>query len=203
MNLIEKSEAQELLSPYVDFLYTWPMQAWDKYHRLIPDELLVEFCARTRASAVHNLIVSQARSAQQSNLRVFNHRKMAGIVINNRLVTRFKKFNEDSSSSSIPTKQVRDFRNQHTLPGFPSTHNLELGYLLNEAQTEIVEVRIAQPSGRGVAWAFAINGGGIQDVVVDIFNNPNQPETREEGALIQPKESAKVATILQFKKGES
>jgi hypothetical protein len=203
MSLIEMSEAQELLSPYVDQLYSWPTQAWDIYHRSTPRELLVEYSARTRASAVHDLMVARARADEMLELKVFNHRKMKGVLIAGRLVARFKKLSEDGKSCSIPTKQVRDFRQQRSLPGFPSTHNVELGYVLNEAQTDIVEVLVTQPSGKGVAWAISITSSGMQAGISDIFSAPKTPNNGSEGAVIKIKDTVHIATVLPFKKGES
>ena len=203
MSLIELSEAQELLNPYVDYLYSWPTEAWDKYHRSTPRELLVEYSARTRASAVHDLIVANARADEMSDLMVFNYRKMKGVLIAGRLVTRFKKLSEDGKSCSIATKQVRDFRQQRSLPGFPSTHNLELGYVLNDSQTEIVEVLVTQPSGKGVAWTLSINSSGMQGEISNIFTAPQAPTSGADGAVIKIKDSVHIATVLPFKKGES
>jgi hypothetical protein len=203
MSLIDLSEAQQLLNPYVEHLYSWPTQAWDTYHRLTPKELLVEFSPRTRASAVHDLMVANALAENVPNLHVFNYRKMRGVLIAGRLVTRFKKLSDDGKSCSIPTKQVRDFRHQCSLPGFPCTHNLELGYVLNDAQTEIVEVLVTQPSGKGVAWTLSINGSGMRGEVANIFGAPQTPNSGADGAVIKIKDSAHIATVLPFKKGES
>ena len=203
MSLIEMSEAQELLHPYVDFLYAWPTQAWDTYHRLMPKELLVEFSPRTRASAVHDLMLANASIDEAPELKVFNYRKMKGVLIAGRLVARFKKLSEDGKSCSIPTKQVRDFRHQCSLPGFPCTHNVELGYVLNEAQTEIAEVLVTQPSGKGVAWTLSISSSGMRGEVSNIFTAPQAPNNGAEGAVIKIKDSVQVATVLPFKKGES
>lgn len=161
------------------------------------------FSPRTRASAVHDLIVRNALTDERPELKVFNYRKMKGVLIDGRLVTRFKKLSEDGKSCSIPTKQVRDFRHQCSLPGFPRTHNLEIGYVLNEAQTEIAEVLVTQPSGKGVAWTLSISGSGMRGDVANIFSAPQAPNSGTDGAVIKVKESVQVATVLPFKKGES
>ena len=180
MPLIDQSQAFELASPHFAALYDIPHEAWDTYHRDTPSRLLVSYSQRTRASAVHDLIVTGAECYAASGkanggLRTFERQLMRGIVIANTLAIRIKKLNEDSLSRSQITGQVAQFREQIPLEGLGAVHNLEWGYVINEAQTDIVEIRLVCPSGDGVYWAMRIDGRGASFDTVDIFTPQVSP----------------------------
>lgn len=165
-----------ILQPHLGFLHDLPHNAWAQYHAEIPAHLLIAFCSRTRASGVHNLMVSDATryAAVTADVRPFDRFKMKGITINGVLAIRFKKLGEDSRSRNQPSQQVRDFRNQMRLDGIPAAYNLELGYVLNEHETEITEARLVHPSGKGIFWWTRIGAPGEQAGTIELF--PNQPE---------------------------
>ena len=184
------------LGPHVDALYRIATVPWDEYHTLVPSDLLVAFCPRTRASAIHNLMVRAATqyAATTENVQPFDRQLMKGMVIDGRIAIRFKKLDEDSYSRGHYTKQVEEFRNQQTLDGIDATHHLELGYVLNRDETEISEVRVVYPSGRNNAWWSRIDASGIQPVVVDLLP-PLRPTDGDGGAIIKPKDKGVVIPI--------
>lgn len=198
MPLIDQSQAFELASPHFAALYNIPHEAWDTYHRDTPSHLLVSYGLRTQASAVHDLIVAGAESYAISSmanggLRTFERQRMRGIVIANTLAIRIKKLDEDSLSRSQITRQVTQFREQIPLEGLDAIHNLEWGYVLNEDQTDIVDIRLVCPSGAGVYWSMRIDGRCASFDAVDIFTKPASPAPNP--PKIGPKKKAIVIPI--------
>lgn len=179
MGLITQEEAMAILEPHISALRGIPLDAWAEYHSEIPENLLVAFCSRTRASAVHNLMVKNAAqyaAANSATVRLFERQKMAGITIDGRLAIRFKKLDEESLSRNQPTQQVQDFRGQQALDGIDAAHNLELGYVLNQEETEILEVRVVHPSGQAVYWWSQLGDAGEARGTIELFTPPTGPE---------------------------
>ncbi|MDB5875657.1 MAG: hypothetical protein JWQ07_5099 [Ramlibacter sp.] len=193
--MIGQQDALQILDSHAEALYSIPMEAWDQYHAETPQSLLVHYCARTRASAVHNLMVANAARyvAKCGNaVQMFERRQMVGLAIDG-LAIRFKKADEDSRSKNQPTLQVQRFRNQVPVIGVPATHNLELVYVLNEHETEMLEVRVAHPSGDNIAWWFRLRGGRAEPGVFDIFQP--QPHAPIAPAKIGPKKTGEVIPL--------
>lgn len=114
-------------------------------------------------------------ATKASGVRTFERKLMKGIVIDDCLAIRFKKLGEDNYSRGHYTKQVEEFRSQQVLDGIDAAHHLELGYVLNGFATEISEVRVVCPSGRGTAWSSTLNQSGMQPVVVDLLPQDKGP----------------------------
>src|SRR5438552_2799647 len=178
MALINQSDAAEIIQPHAGALYDIPVKAWDEYHTKIPADLLVSFSPRTRASAVHDLMIQNAAkyATQAKDVGLFDLRMMRGMVIKSLLAVRMKKLDEESSSRSQPTAQVTAFRNQETFEGLQALHNLELGYVLNEAETDIAEIRLVCPSGDGIYWWMRIGPKGAEPMVLPLFPAPTGPD---------------------------
>jgi hypothetical protein len=207
MALISQSDAAEIIQPHARALYEIPANAWDEYHAKVPADLLVSFGPRTRASAVHDLMIQNAaKYASQANDTVlFDMRMMRGMVIKSLLAIRMKKLDEESSSRSQPTAQVTAFRNQETIDGLQALHNLELGYVLNEAETDIAEIRLVCPSGDGVYWWMRIGPTGAQPMVLPLFAAPTGPagDNNKGPAKIGPKQKDGVVVPLRSRKDEN
>jgi hypothetical protein len=186
VNLLTQDEAIAALGPHVDALFKIATAPWDEYHARMPQDLLVTFSTRTRATAIHDLMVRDAikYAASADRVRPFERQMMRGMVIDDRIAIRFKKLDEDSYSRGHYTRQVEEYRSQQSLDGIDAAHHLELGYVLNRDETEVAEVRIVYPTGRNNAWWSRIDGADIQPVVIDLLP-PDGPEGG--GAIITPK----------------
>ena len=200
---ISQQEALKRLAPHCDALFQIVTNPWNEYHALMPREFLIAFGPKSRANNIHDLMLRDAgryASKAEGNVRMFQRQLMKGIVIDD-IALRLKKLNEDSLSRGHYTKQVEEFREQKQLDGIDATHHLELGYVLNEDETEQAEVRLACPSGKGVAWWSRIDRSGIQPVVLDLFPADGDPSA-DGGAIIKPKERA-VVVPMRRKSDES
>jgi len=126
-------------------------------------------------------------------VRIFERNSMKGLVLDERIAIRFKKLDEEGLSRGHYTQQVEEFRSQRELDGIDAAHHLELGYVLNRDETEISEVRIVCPSGRGTAWWSRIDATGIQPMVFDLF--PTPVPSGDGGAVVKPKDKGVVVPL--------
>lgn len=192
----------DILAPHSAALFRIATVAWDEYHARIPKDLLVAFCTRTRASALHNLMVREGTryAAVTDGVRTFERKLMKGLVIAEKLALRLKKLGDDNLPRGHYTKQVEEFRSQQVLEGIDVPHHLELGYVLNSEETEVAEVRVVCPAGRGYTWAAEIKDDGIQAVVFDLL--PVNPAPSDGGAVIKPKGAGGVVVPLRRNQDE-
>ncbi|MET4574983.1 hypothetical protein [Ottowia thiooxydans] len=173
--------------------------AWADY-RALPSICHVTFGARSRASVVHDFLLSRAAAYADSTPGVcyFKLNLMHGIVIGGRYAIRFKKFDYDNRSRNQPTLQVAEFRSQIELDGIDAAHHLEVGYILDDLDADVVDVRLACPSGYGNAWVVSLSDRGTATVVADLFSPSNDGDTggEVEPAGIKPrKPEGKVISI--------
>lgn len=197
MPLISQRDALNILEPHLHGLFQVATTPWDQYHALVPQELLVAFGRRTRASGIHDLMIHEATrfSMVTDGARMFERNLMKGIVLHDLLAIRFKKLDEESLSRGHYTQQVEEYRKQCQLDGIDAVHHLELGYVLNDNETEIADVRLVCPSGRGVAWWARIKDSGIQPVVFDLFPPPPSTPPSDGGAVVKAKDKGVVIPI--------
>jgi hypothetical protein len=197
--VISQTDALSALAPHCSGLYKIATAPWDEYHARMPEDLLVTFTARTRASSIHDLMVREATryAAENQDVRPFERQMMRGIVIGGTIAIRFKKLDEESHSKGHYTKQVAEYRNQRQLDGIDAVHHLELGYVLNQFETEVEEVRLVCPSGHGTAWWSRIDRGSIEPAVIDLLPVDNGPRSTG-GAIIKPKTGGIVVPIRRI-----
>ena len=196
MGLISQEDVKKIIAPHVCALRAIPLDAWDQYHSQTPDGLLVAYGPRTRASSVNDLMLKNAAEYAATNrdsIRVFERQQMIGITINGTLAIRFKKLDEDSQSRNQPSQQVEDYRGQRSLDGIDAIHNLELGYVLSDQETEILEIRVVHPSGRGVAWWFCLNEEDEVSGAIELFTPSTELEPQP--PKIVPKTTDNVVPI--------
>ncbi|WP_157754942.1 hypothetical protein [Variovorax boronicumulans] len=170
MGVISQDTVIEHLESHLGALDDLVRGAWGDVCAL-PSSCQVAMSPRSRASLVHDfMLVRAARYAECTpKVRYFERQLMHGLVFDGRYAVRFKKFDEDNRSKNQPTQQVTEFRAQVELEGIDAAHHLEVGYIADVLGTDILDVRLACPSGRGNAWVISISDNGVGTVLADLF----------------------------------
>jgi len=176
------------LAEHLDALDGMVRGAWSDYIAL-PSECHIVFGLRSRASVVHDFLLSRAAAYAESTagVRYFKRNLMHGLVFNNRYAIRFKKFDDENRSRNQPTIQVLEYRSQIELDGVDAAHHLEVGYVLDSLDTEVLDVRLACPAGHGNAWVTSISDEGAGAVLADLFPSQNGGGDEIEPARIEPR----------------
>lgn len=197
--IVAKDTAAQDLAGHLPQFTSLVRGAWSDVESL-PDDVRVVMSPRTRACAVHDFMVSRAAgyAARTEGVVCFERQLMHGLIVDGKYAIRFKKLDEDGLSRNQPTAQVMEFRSQIELDGIEALHHLEVGYVLNSFGTEIVDILITCPAGRGNAWAMSIKDHQALTVVANIFDQL-VPDTVPE-AVIKPRNAG--AAILPFRKSE-
>jgi hypothetical protein len=196
------------LGPYFDSIREFSQKAWDYYHGELPPLAQMIFGSRSRANNVHDLMVYFASEFVAENAdcaRSFERQQMRGVVLLDKYAIRLKKIDEGNRSRNQPSTQVSSFREQIELDGIGAIHHLELGYILDKWQREIVDVRLVCPSGEGFAWAVSVLGN--QEVVAtetNIFEiAPTEESSVEEVVPAEIEAKPREADILPFVRKDS
>lgn len=202
MPIISQAKALEDLSPHFGPFYELATGAWEDCRNL-PFKDLAIFTFRTKSSAVHDYMVARAAIYAElvEGVRPFTKNLMKGIVVKGMhavYAIRFKKLDEEGKSKSLPTQQVKAYRNQVQLEGIDAQCHLELGYITNPLRTQVLDVRLVCPSGEvSNAWATSINETTVKPVVEDIFETWYDSEV--EPAAVGPKrDEKKDGVVIQF-----
>ena len=155
MTPISEADAIQILGNQICDFREIMIAAWDDYLGYAPMHRRLH-SSTTRAGIVHDHIKQRARERFGNDplSHVLQVNKMLVVVIDQRLVVRFKMFQPDKTSSNIPTGQVRDFRQQRDIPEvrkqlelIGELSNLEAGYILDRLESEILQTWLVCPSG--------------------------------------------------------
>ena len=96
------------------------------------------------------------------------------LVIDERLIVRFKHINRRFNSSNYPTNRAIQWNLQHPFEGIPLCERLELGYRLDITGTVLKDAFLLLRTGQRIVWMWQIGGEQI-----DIF--PIQLDLRPSG----------------------
>ena len=192
--LISYSQASYALSPYMSELHALILDAWNDSQSLISSNMqaVISTSARTRASQVHDFFVTRAIEFAEGKDGIFFVKKNGMFIlvfpsIYGPIAVRFKKLDKDGFSRNIPTQQVLDFKNQMPLKGMEVTHNLEIGYVLTDAQDAISSIVMVCPSGKAIYWMAEITQDGSRENVVNLWEYRGEEEQSGDGFIVKPR----------------
>ncbi len=129
-------------------------------YRTYPPEFLIEHSKRTAANCVYDHILANALVAFDERPEIRPIEAPGGLrlwVVEEAVVFRVKKMDEDGKSRNYPTKQAMDFDQMQPIDGVPDAPvRVNIGYLLDDTETQIRRVQVARPNGPNVDWCAAI-----------------------------------------------
>jgi hypothetical protein len=179
MALIEREAAIDALPQLSEFRPIL-LEAWEEWLEQ-PPRFRSKMTGSARATIVHDLIVDRASRRLGQLARLFDKAALKLFVFEERICVRFKKHDQDLSSRNQPTQQVKDFLGQRPLEGIPAVHHLEVGYVLDASETQVVSTNLICPNGHKNRpyWHVELKDEGYQCEVTDLFDQGVPPEDHE------------------------
>ena len=174
--VIAKMAAHRLLRRELPHIAELIYGAWHDY-MAYPEEVRLDHTPRTRASAVHDHMVSRARRvfSVSVNAHCMEQGGLFVVMLYGRIALRFKKLDDDLRASNIPTQQSIEFCSQELyLPGIKKVTYLQAGYTLNRTQTGLSGAYVACPDGIGNHWDIPLS---IADSAENVVKLPVRRQT--------------------------
>jgi len=187
MALVNHSTAIQEMNSYLSLIRSSLLGGWAMWEEL-PDRHRMAMNPSARAAAVHSFIIDCA-SRMLLEADVFDLSTLKLFVLKNKYSLRFKKFDGYLISKNQPTSQVESYRKQEQLPGVPSLHNLEAGYVLDELGQKVLSTHIVCPNGKSNYWAMELKEDGVSEIFVDMFDNVENDSNSEQPAKFRRKKS--------------
>ena len=191
--------AKPILDRFENDLRAVPTQAWDRWQALPPD------AKRVIGSLDGGLATVVAAYMKEAAAERFDSRRDEGIIprdrydppgwsFHNRVLVRFKKMDEHGVSRNYPTKRARRY-----LLNLPIEEEqlyeqvrIEVGYCLNEQETEISQIWVVHRRGGGVRWRYGLKDDGALVL-------PLAPRTSEEaddhGSFVKPRPPSREGAV--------
>lgn len=189
--IISASDTFSFLKQYNTILYDCVMNAWIDYNKEYSHHVRSIHSQTTRANIIHSHMVYHARNLFEDIKGVFfiERNKLFMVNINDKVLLRFKKLDENKKSGNIETQQTLDFLKQD-LPSMPQhAKNLIVGYELNSLQTSISAITVTCPKNSSeIDWYFDLDTPSQTEIV----NMPVKPtETPDTIKRVKVKEIKK------------
>lgn len=169
MKLLDHSEAETILTPYLDLLDNVIQSAFDRYHSL---EDKHEHTPRSRASLIHDFIVINAEKefSGKQGIECYYTYGLFTVSFYDKVMVRFKKLDSRMKASNIPTHQALCFETQEQLsfPSFPQQTTVTAGYIPSSTWTEIVQKVITCYKNKKLLWVIPITHSA-EHIFVSLF----------------------------------
>ena len=147
--------------------------AWRKIH-----QSGLNFKPRGRANIMWDEITQNAKNewAASKDIKIVTGPQTTHYWIDDRVVFRFKKCDRNGYTSNIPTQNVLDFHNPE-IEFSQKIIRLEVGYVLNQDETEIQDILVIHRYNNTVNFAFSILSSGHGSAAVILPNQWVPPQT--------------------------
>lgn len=200
MPLIEREEAIETLPEMAEFRPIM-MEAWGEWMNL-PASFRAKMTPSARAFGVHDLMVDLAARRLADSARIIDKAGLKLFLFRDIISVRIKKHDDELVSRNQPTSQVRALLAQECLDGVQAVHHLEMGYVLDRSQTEIVATNLVCPKGRSKApyWHIELKDEGYQFEVTDLFDNFPIPDSNDQPEATSRWKKRDSSVVIPFKR---
>ena len=154
---IDRDAASQILKPHLPSFGDCVRRGWNRWkgETLLP----MQVAKRSRACLIYDYMADEARRTLVGvdGLTVTEDRGFVLVNVEDRLLVRFKKFDQRLRTSGIPTRQHMQFAYQQlTIDGLGPMTQLVVGYLLDEFELDISRVAVTCSLGSRIMWVIEI-----------------------------------------------
>lgn len=191
--ILHKEEADALLGTYypriVEAIYNGFEDYLDLMRYRSERGKMTDYHARTIASLIHdNIAMSISRQfIDEPAVIAKEFNGIYGLLLEGKLLIRFKKLNEDYSTSNIQTRQTISYDNQESIEGFPEIPTfLYCGYVPDETWSSIKNIYLICREGNDNRWIKDLGTIDVQQnslVFEDAEKIGERPRVRAKSAI--------------------
>jgi hypothetical protein len=160
-HVITREEAQVVLKPHVTTIEDCVMRGferWKDFAIAMPEHRLM-VVNRTMSNMVNDFVVHYAREAFQPSkgVRPFEEFGFFCVSFDERVLLRFKKLDDDDTTSNIPTdQQIQISCQQLEIPGSAPATWIAAGWHFSALRDQIDKVLITCHFGPNLIWALPV-----------------------------------------------
>lgn len=183
MPVPDQEHVRRVLAPAHDVLRTIVEEAWDAW-MTHPENSVFRF-GRTRACIVweHMVRLAESRLAALPGIVTIPRHESMGWLFADSVYLRFKKANEKGLSHNYPTKLALDFHDhEKQLPGIQAATRVEVVYLLDELETEVVDILVVCRDAKQIAWSYSLQPQ--QQNIISLPTAP-RPQSASKPSLVK------------------
>lgn len=167
---LSKEQAKDLLKPYAQLFYDAIIGGFDDYK--LNDSSrghIHNNCVKSNLVRSYVLARIKQTVAQYSELKFMEQKRMFAVIVEDKVILRFKKLNNRFRSENIKTKQVAAFRNRNlTFQGLRALP-VDAGWKVDDFYSEIHDVHFVCPDGKGNLWRIPLYDLSIQKKQIAMF----------------------------------
>ena len=178
MPILDENSARRILKPHLVDLRACVTTAWARYQADVaplfelPD-------ARMRANVVSSLMANEARKRFPWAEFIETDNRF-NVVLDRRLVVRFKKLNDARLPQNYPTLGALEFELQPELPNMAPFARVTVGYQLDRLQTKIEGVYATCFDGSRRVWEFPLEASSASTASVVSLSSKSASATGRE-----------------------
>lgn len=154
-----ENKCRKILAPYSETLWAIPHRAWDRLNA-VPDRAPFVSQPRVRANVVWAYMQDEANEhlLAMSGVKPIDAFESRTFLIEDEVLVRFKLLDADGRSRNYQTRRARLYNENYPIEGIaPSAIRVDVGYKLNELQSEIAAIEVSHRSGNKIAWRFSLD----------------------------------------------
>ncbi|SJZ67543.1 hypothetical protein SAMN04488128_1011145 [Chitinophaga eiseniae] len=155
---------------------------------------VVDFKPRTCASLIHDFTKVRLKNeiGEDPEVLIGEFNGIFGMLIQGSVFIRFKKLNDDLSTSNVQTGQTENYNNQANFAGFGGEPTLlTAGYRPDKSWTSIQNIHLVCRSGDAIVWQKDLTSEVKQ---TSIFTMEEEDQTSKTGRVSVKKGIQKTGT---------
>lgn len=156
----DQQRVMGLLAPHLDRLFPIFGAAVDMFNSEVSRRAIAELNTRAIANSVwcHLWAGLQREFLDEPGFHFIESRGLSVVNINDELVMRVKKVDENGRHQNADTEQQRAFDQQLDLPDIPpAATRIVMGYQPDEAFSQVERVLVRRPKGRWVSQVVVVD----------------------------------------------
>jgi hypothetical protein len=154
---ISKEDGKKLLEPYGQLFYDEIIGGFNDYKKYDLKRARIHD-RTTKSNLVRSYVLERIKKlvAKTPTLKLLVQKRMVAILVEDKIIVRFKKLNRKFCSTNVLTEQVKLFRNRELLfQGIEALH-VDAGWRVNKFYSEIDDVHFVCPNGKENLWRLPL-----------------------------------------------
>ncbi len=156
--MLTQEQVEQIARKYYPQIATAINAAFEEYMTVRREQSqtgTIDLKPRTCASLIHDLVKRKIREQLSSDpdVTIGEFNGIFGVLLQGQVFIRFKKFNDDLTTSNVQTNQTDNYNRQANFAGFGEAPTLLVaGYLPDSSWTSIRNIYLICRDGNGIIW---------------------------------------------------